>query len=1302
MVITVEGAWLVRRALQRFLKFSKIDGESAVYEFYRYSSNIREIRRKHGTRYKMHDEELERRRDSGKLRFKGMQVVVESTWMEILGKGRTTDEIEIFRSSILSLDELNPEEEFLRNYASSDKEHPSYLFVRGRAVNEMQIYGDMPIKAWLSFLVECEVEYGYKLFGMEVARSFVQSFGSPFHQNSRDLSQIDDMAPAFTSPLLFEMCCMTSILEINIRMRMLEERVATLKFGEREIDPLEVLKEFFRICIPHPKKINNMLRAPYSWFVKLWGVSYHEPIVLTARGGEDKNSKDIFFTGFHRVKNPYSIMLKKSRFFKKSLDENISKVKEAIDYSNSLTGMSLGLPVFLSMLQNVYDTEFNPTMVQHVLLASFLLSIQTITGYGRAWVKNVSSDNDTQMRPAEDNFIDRVAKQTEINFIQAYEEALGHGEDIVKPEDMFTSILRLARNTSSGFSTAVDVYKRFGPKSGGRGERVKITSRIKALVIFTKGHEIFTAENLAKRYDTEEDYQTKGSRDVPIKATRTIYSINLSILIPQLILTLPLNEYFARFGGSTAPDSRSLGGKVIIGDLEATGSRTIDAADTFRNSSDPEIFTIAIDYSDYDQHLTVFNFRNGMLEGIRSAMKRYKELRYDGYTLNELIEFGYGEGRIVNSKWNGKRRVKSVRMSDYMALSESQRAQGTFKPPQGVRPVSSMQVFDSVGEASGGDTLLISPTDGSDLATVNTHLSGENSTLVANSLHNMAIGRIIQEEIRKNHRAAFTFESEQYVGDDTLLYAKLNTLNHEIFDKAIDTIFDTVGKCGHVASAAKTLIAPFSVEKTQTHAKQGIYIAQDRMMIISSERRKDIEDVQGYMRSQVSVMATKVSRGFSHELAQLVFMMKSSIVGFRKLKRTVVEDGVYRDRALDSEDEDGFTLMQIRDPLVAFYPAEWNGYGMHPVALNIVMTEDMFIDTSTMVEFQHVMRPLLRFMGRIPPVWNETKADKRQISSITKMSFFSKMARPAVRAVLANSELSDQVRTLPLGDFSPFNLSATMMHSALLKEPRARALLTPAYEKEFQSELNSNRDSEVNFVGRNMEINTNYMKLFDVDLSTRIVAKQFSFPDQNMSLPFYFQKLLIGHRPVARMRMTYIDRIDQILRGDVVMRGFITANTIMSVLEKIGTAHAVQDLTTIFQLMNIESKVAHRLAEYIASERVRFDALSIAKRGICGDEFSMSLDVCTERFAERFMELPAQFTKTERDIAILYAAQLTMLRCAANLDLRKIKIGVSADHVKRFKQRQARFKTHLPKMRTVTRLITPERISARLVQHQFT
>nr|ATW68818.1 RNA-dependent RNA polymerase [Baku virus] len=1249
------------------LLYPSINVNQPVFEFYKYAP----------WKGKCHELKTEKY---------GLPVLRERAWREVFTGFAPTDQgeslLDIFQASIRPPEEVDPEEEFTRHYSVREEVGHLDEYVRARGREESQVFGDLPLKQWASLMVALAKQTKHVPLGVEFMVAFVCRYGDPFHQSTRDLSRVSDEAVSTTIMLMFEMSIAESIQEFNVWYRLREETITSeVEIGGVSFTFYDIIRELYKLLIPHPKKVCNMLRATYSWYVKSWGTAASNVRVLVSTASDDRNAKDVSYEGFRQITNPYSKLILASAFHKAALTANIRKLREAIEYSSALARLPLDLPVFRRLLPRVYTSAFDPTERSHVILASLMLSVQVMSGYGRAWVKNKGDDESKLMKPHPENFVSRLSRGTEELFVRAYQEARQHGFDIIPPEDMYSSLLRLAKNTSSGFSTTVQVQKRYGPHAERRVQNVPITSRQKSLFLLREGHRIFSREMMEARYDTPTSYQTRGSRDVPIKATRTIYAINVNVLAPQHILTLPLNEYFARAGGPTHPSAREIGGKVIIGDLEATGSRVVDAADTFRNTGDATIWTLALDYSDYDTHMSQDNFREGMLNGMRYALRDKTDLRYDSWTVDDLIRCGYGPGRVLRTLWNGKRAVFRMDRSVYESLPEADRippsdAPFRFRPP-GTAPIRSVSC---VSPARTQDVVLVSPWDGSDLALVTTHLSGENSTLVANSLHNMAMGRIIQEEVARGSPNTIEVLSEMYVGDDTLHYTRLLTADPARVDCAIQRIFRTVELCGHEASAAKTTYLPFSAEKTQTHAKQGIYIPQDRMMIISSERRKDIEDVGGYLRAQCTTFITKVSRGFSEELAHIILLFKSSLVGFRKCKSTIkTNDGVYRTRKFDS-DEDGYTLCRIRHPMILYSPLDWNGVGVCPFAMNVVLTAELHADLILLDEryAQHAQTNM--HLLTHPPLWNENMADKRQIRTATPMGLYSRITRPTVRAVLADPVALEAVKQIPTMGLGPTELSSTMMHAALLKEKRARMLLSTGYEEEYQRSLSNWAPRYQLRVPTGGELNSSFSKIFHVSVE-RLPSRNVAFPDQNLSPGFYAQKMALGPRYGPRSRMSYIDRIDTILRADIVMRGVVTADTIMRMLEKIGADHSPDDLATIFQLLNLDARVARRLAEYVTADRVRFDAFSLNKRGICGDEFSMSLEVCTDASRDTHIVLPVELSPTERDACILHAEQLRMVIAALTGSDARITLSARPEH--RAAIRAARIKGRLPRQRLV-------------------
>nr|QMU26402.1 RNA-dependent RNA polymerase [Wad Medani virus] len=1236
---------------------------------------------------------------------RGLSVVAEATWQDLAENVSVSPDarfaLQIYMDSWLPHNFLDPEEEFLRNYLVEESHLADFILHRSRA--ESAVYGDLPLRHWFALCIALSENYGHWPLGTRTLAAFVQEHGAPLHQNTRNLGQIRDEIGTVQIALFVEMCINESIQEFNILARTTESRCEDMltDFGF-EVSCVGIIRELFLTMLPHPKCICNKLRATYSWFVKCWGVASPTVQLLTSSASDDRNAKDVVYDRFCTIDNPYARTIQEMDFFAKSLETNLKKLDETVEYARALSPHTPGLPLFRRMLERVYITPFLPCSPQHMLTASTMLAIQTMSGYGRAWVKNNGDDPTKMLAPAPTNFVSRVSAMTANYFVRAYEEASAHGFDIIAPEEMYTSLLRLAKNTSSGYVTEVSVEKRYGPKAQSKREIVRLTSRQKALYLLAHGDKIYSPSMMLKKYNSPVSYQTRGSRDVPIKATRTIYAINVEILAAQHLLTLPLNEYFAKGRGSTHPSDPTLGGKVIIGDLEATGSRVVDAADTFRNTGDPVIWTLALDYSEYDSHMTWHNFRSGMLQGMRDYLSKFSYYRYGEWTIDDMIESGYGDGRVRATLWNGKRAVRKMSRDAYGRLPPNDTNPPDDAPiksrPPGTYPIRTLSL--AMEPPDGDPFILVVPWDGSDLALVTTHLSGENSTLVANSLHNLAMGRIIQEEVARRNPGAFEVLSEMYVGDDTLHYTRPLTRDPTILDGALTTIFETIERCGHVASPAKTTYLPFSAEKTQTHSKQGVYIPQDRMMIISSERLKNIEDVQGYMRSQASTFTTKISRGFSHDLAMMIYCFKASLVGYRKLKATVKTGGMYVQREFFGLD-DGFTLVRVPHPSIAFAPLEWGGYGVSPYSMNVVNTPELHADMLMAIpDYVRWTRSENCFIS-FPPSWNETTADDSILRAQTPAGLFSRLARRTVRAVLSDQGLSEEVRRIPLGELGPHGLSRKMMHQAMMKESRARALISPAYEAQYRADLNAWRPVAAMGGARRREIGSEFVKMFRIDVSALPTPPSRAHPDLNLSPSFLIQKQLLGPRTSSRLRMNYAERIDSILRGDLVMRGVVTSSYIMSLLERIGADHSPDDLSCIFELLNLTPRVSRALAEYVTRDRVRFDTLLLHKGGAGGDEFSMSLNIGTESSAEECYTFPPEFRPVERDACILHCDQLRMTFAAALGFHSAITLSASPEH--RELIRKARIKARTASARLVRSVARSARsASLALVEVQFT
>ncbi|AAG34363.1 putative RNA-dependent RNA polymerase VP1 [St Croix River virus] len=1194
------------------------------------------------------------RRSPGDIVF-GHPVVVERTWEEISRdvpfntKGKLA--LRIFLSSIQHPDTFQPEEEFLRHYRLIP-DHPFTSFIRFREGRESATFGDLPLRHWFHLLTSLANERRIAPLGLSLLKELIEHLGGPpIGQDTRSLDHVENLTEYSGISLLVEEALTEALLEINLVDR--EREIGSLTLGSRKFPALQILHEHFLVCLPHPKHINNRLRSSYSWFVKMFSVCHPNPIVLRSHAGSDMNSKNVTYQGFSRVVNTFGPTLLQIKYLSHAKDLNLQAIREAVEYSNSLSDASLSLPSFTSFYTDMFTSEFNPTDEGQVFSLSFLLQIQTMSGYGRAWVINRSENLEEMMHPASDNYIDKVCEYTQLYVFRSYEQAFANGFHPVRASEMYHSLTSLAKNTSAGMDVHFQVRKTFSRREAWR----RVKSKQKSLALLHYGHLFFTPDELRRTYNTPDSCQTKGARDVPVKPTREVYSIVMPTIAQQYLVTNPLNRYlsyaetsdssepFTR--GTTHPSDTRVAGKVIIGALEATGSRVMDGSDVFRGTSDPSHLILALDMSNFDKHMTPYNFRKGEIDGMVRALSRFDgdpAFDYgDGVFPAQMAKFAYADGKIVGSLWNGNRRVYRARGPVPDELID---AKPKFRPPPGVFSVRSLSDVQLDEE---GD-VLVSVGDGSDLATIYTHLSGENSTLVANSLHNMAIGRVIQDVLFQRFGDDVTFVSEMYVGDDTLAYLHFRTPSVSVVDEAISLVFQTVEKCGHVASPAKTTLCPLSTEKTQTHAKQGVYIPQDRMMVISSERKKTIESVSAFFSSLVQKYVTKVSRGFSHDLAVDILLFTSALIGYRKLKAVIADGGTFLKRPLRGPTA-GYSTIIVRDPICAFVPKEMGGFGLSPTAINLISTPELLVDLRrTNLHswfFEHLMPCLER---PFYPMWDESHPDPSLIQIDVQARAFSKYVRATPATFLSQPNLRKAIDMLPLQRMGPYDLMHNMTKQAVLKDQSARSLLAPAYERDvFIGNLISlSPPRELLLSDSDGAIHTLISLLYDI-LLTPLPPQRHYYPDITLSPIFKLQREAFGVRSSAAVQVSFMDKIDRILSRDSVMRGLITSEHILAIIQQLGLALPQDQYLFIFLLLNLDENVASSLASLVVDGKLRFDHTLIARGGICGDEFSMSLDVLTHSFQQSSFSCSRMLTSGEQSCLLLAASQTSMLRATLGL-----------------------------------------------------
>uniref|UniRef100_A0AB38ZK59 RNA-directed RNA polymerase n=1 Tax=Crocidura shantungensis seadorna-like virus 3 TaxID=3139547 RepID=A0AB38ZK59_9REOV len=402
--------------------------------------------------------------------------------------------------------------------------------------------------------------------------------------------------------------------------------------------------EFVWKVIPSPRKINNILRTPISYFVKIFGIGASRQFICKyEENPEELNDKKYTYIGSEFIQNPFVSEIKSSGF-------------EEILEEHAKCGLS-----FIRS-EAIYES-LDYGKIRYL---SSLLSYQGLVGYGRSLV-SIEDDRmteDTEIKCLNRSFQDEEKKAYLIDFANTYrkywvtilEQAKEKGLLSPDKEALPFVLKSYAKNTAAGQKARVKIGKK------------DYTLRKKSSIFYFGAKEPSVPP------------YSLGMRSVPVGADRTVYSIPFDIVEKQVAMLGLINRFIVGGGQGTKPTDPFTPGKLIVGDLEATGCRVIDHGDVIRNSS-KTYKTLCLDYSDFDRSLGANLFRGIYLNALMQFFSR------------QDVQEAFGV--LVGSEWKPK---------------------------------------DQFVEFSDGLYERISP-----IYKV-THLSGELSTLLANSVYNAEVG----------------------------------------------------------------------------------------------------------------------------------------------------------------------------------------------------------------------------------------------------------------------------------------------------------------------------------------------------------------------------------------------------------------------------------------------------------------------------------------------------------------------------------------------------------------------------------
>lgn len=497
--------------------------------------------------------------------------------------------------------------------------------------------------------------------------------------------------------------------------------------------------------------------------------------------------------------------------------------------------------------------QFDPSNREYIRLLRMLLMLPMMGGFGRTnkyIVAPRSSEND-------EDIVNNIGDVVKNNVLRLHREAVTNGFEPVRGNDWQRVTCGFYKSTASAEKVKLSV------KIGGVDKSIAV--RTKALVGLVKGSKVFT-DDMETLYNTIDTRTSTGTRDVVVKFTRTIYPVTLSVLAAQVAVSDHLVRYGLSNLGTLDPHSTVLACQISSGSEESKGSRLLDDVDLVYYSGCNNLFMITVDYGEYDSHCTYKNFRKPIIDALKECHQTDIE-KLGRYTRYELVEKAYGEGRVHNTLWDigrGIYRTTQEKIDLYRGsktwiqnLKRYADMERKIIAPPGVRLVFVSRV---VLEVQDGDILACNGV-GEDFMTLKSHGSEELTTLLYNSVENLSISDIFLNDDQVSR--AINVKVKRVVGDDMLIVGTVKNfdqLKGSGLQQMKEKVFQHVRESGHVVNPQKAFFGFGFAEYRQTHCLRGCIIPKDLIAIISSEKVKNIIDVQSVLISLKATLMTKISR----------------------------------------------------------------------------------------------------------------------------------------------------------------------------------------------------------------------------------------------------------------------------------------------------------------------------------------------------------------------------------------------------------------------------------------------------------
>nr|ASU50444.1 RNA-dependent RNA polymerase [Anopheles annulipes orbivirus] len=1145
---------------------------------------------------------------------------------------------------------LDPTSIFLDTWRI-DPDAPYHSFMIGRGA-ENATYGTLHLYEWYGFL--SRLVKPDSCIELSYLAGIISRFKEPiFKSKHADKSVIECVQGFYNLPNIVESLLNTCVIRLGLE-------VESLLINGINVSLYNVLDEIaLRVCVS-PKIIMNEIRKYLVYVVRYSGTLSDDDILYYSHNSCVSSYVRSFLQEEVIVNKRIFSVYRESEIFNEEIRKGREKLKDlGLNRLNNLCDLVLSLS-----LKNTDKEHF-------IICCRFLLSLLAIPGYGRALNFSSSPRSGPEQPIDELNIADRLYEL----LMHFHECAVQSGFDIVHPRDWKITCMSFWKSTGAGVDAeTIDILV------DGEPRRVKATKKPTIGAIY--GDRAFRLSMLSKKR-TLDSPGSVGYRDVPGKATRAIYVLPIQTLHAQIAAFSHLVNYVSTKGTGEGDANIPFNASHIhSGPGTTTGMRIFDNLETIKASSDPNTFYLATDLSSFDANNVIWNFRAPMIRAFKDIGKDTNyTYGHDNIPWSDMVELAIGSGHVLGTIWDNGR--EPIVFSDdlecpyptFMTKYTVRKDLPKVRPLSGVSAIkegSTIWILDvkrsleELGYIPWDSCKIGYLKDGKDFVYLTSEASGELSTLMMNSIMNLAMQSIIRDRLSETtFGSKIILKKMRAVGDDSEWIGTLKSApeSPKEIDDFLTWLKNTYIKMGHIVKEENMILIPLGSEFVQTFSRFGLYIPRDLISVIPSEKPRKLVDRLGFVRSFRSVLLAKMARGFSSIFATMIFLyiyrklsqldLRRHKLQFKNSSRLLSNDNISQKfgrmsvKWLDVNTTDISVIkldefkkekmyVFVRSVLCAMLPAEAEGVMWSPVSLTIVNYTAFFLYHCGLTDaFRNSSNLLLTLY--VYMVTRKCRPSSLKYSAKVSLEKY----KLSISDIFPKSTCEFLLnKPFDIGRLDGLNVPDRMVKEGLKMEKFMQPFQSLDLEVESEEFLNTYQDKIRGYTVQSDSWLLNYtFHMSEVDVRSAFLGSQFY---GGLCNELSLTKSSFGLIDMNYRLSIHADTMRLAISRDPALRNVLDPEALVSLLQSYGISDAsmYEEGMALLKCTGMSPEVASNVLQLYFS--ASYGGYPSSTGGAMADDFSSALSLVNVKDLST-VEFPSSFTKSQKIHCMIHCAQISIV-----------------------------------------------------------